>query len=130
MLFHVTVEVYPTVILDDDKRSRELLGPHIQNIMGSGKVREAGLLASKRGASSSWTSMLQRNSTSCSGPRSTATLRWTHSRWCPWRRLGSSSRGGPPRAGSSLRKRQGWGPTGLRLFTAYKERSRKFWASR
>ncbi len=49
MLFHVAVEVYPTVILDDDKRAREVLGPHIQNIMGSGKVREAGLLASKRG---------------------------------------------------------------------------------
>ena len=49
MLFHVTMEVYPTVFLDDDKRSREVVGPQLQNIMGSGKVREAGLLAGKRG---------------------------------------------------------------------------------
>ena len=48
MLFHVTMEVYPTVFLDDDKRSREVVGPQLQNIMGSGKVREAGLLAGKR----------------------------------------------------------------------------------
>ena len=48
MLFHVTIEVYPTVVLDGDKRSREVAGPQMQNIMGSGKVREAGVLSSKR----------------------------------------------------------------------------------
>ena len=36
--------------MDGDKRLRELVGPHLPNIMASGKVREAGLLASKRGA--------------------------------------------------------------------------------
>jgi hypothetical protein len=29
MLFHVTVEVYPTVVLDGDKRSREVAGPQM-----------------------------------------------------------------------------------------------------
>ena len=48
MLFHVTVEVYPTVVLDGDKRSREVAGPQMQSIMGSSKVREAGVLSSKR----------------------------------------------------------------------------------
>ena len=27
MLFDVTIEVYPTVVLDDDKRTREVFGP-------------------------------------------------------------------------------------------------------
>jgi hypothetical protein len=76
MLFHVTVEVYPTVVLDGDKRSREVAGPQMQNIMGSGKVREAGSLAASVRSSSSWTSMLQRNSTSCLGRRFTAALQW------------------------------------------------------
>ncbi len=48
MLFHVTIEVYPTVVLDDDKRSRKVFGPQLQNIVGSGKVREAGALSGKR----------------------------------------------------------------------------------
>jgi hypothetical protein len=49
MLFHVTIEVYEEVVLDGDKRLREMVGPHLPNIMGSGKVREAGILADKRG---------------------------------------------------------------------------------
>lgn len=49
MLFHVTIEVYQDVVLDGDKRLREMVGPHLPNIMGSGKVREAGILAGKRG---------------------------------------------------------------------------------
>jgi hypothetical protein len=49
MLFHVTIEVYEDVVLDGDKRLREMVGPHLPNIMGSGKVREAGILAGKRG---------------------------------------------------------------------------------
>jgi hypothetical protein len=49
MLFHVTFEVYDNVVLDGDKRLREILGPQLQRIMESGKVREAGLLSGKRG---------------------------------------------------------------------------------
>jgi hypothetical protein len=49
MLFHVTAEIYPTVILDDDKRVREAVGPQLQRVMESGKVREAGILSGTRG---------------------------------------------------------------------------------
>jgi hypothetical protein len=50
MLFHVTIEAYSDVVLDADKRLREILSPQLQKVMESGKVREAGLLSSKRGA--------------------------------------------------------------------------------
>jgi hypothetical protein len=50
MLFHVTFEVHDNVVLDGDKRFREMFGPRLPMIMESGKVREAGLLSSKRGA--------------------------------------------------------------------------------
>jgi hypothetical protein len=50
MLFHVTIEAYDNVVLDADKRLREMLAPQLQKVMESGKVREAGLLSSKRGA--------------------------------------------------------------------------------
>ena len=50
MRFHVTMEVRDTVVLDDDKRMREFLGPHLQRMMESGKVQESGLLCGKRGA--------------------------------------------------------------------------------
>jgi hypothetical protein len=43
MLFHVTWETYPTVVLDDDKRVREAVGPQLQRLMQSDKVREAGI---------------------------------------------------------------------------------------
>ncbi len=49
MRFHITTEVRDTIVLDDDKRMREVLGPHFQRIMESGKVRESGLLCGKRG---------------------------------------------------------------------------------
>ncbi len=48
MLFHVTWEVYPTVVLDDDKRVRDAFGPQLQRLMQSEKVREAGILSGKR----------------------------------------------------------------------------------
>jgi hypothetical protein len=35
--------------LDDDKRVREALGPQLQRVMQSGKVREGGVLGGKRG---------------------------------------------------------------------------------
>jgi hypothetical protein len=49
MLFHVSAEIHDTVILDDDKRVRELVGPQLQRLMESGKVREAGILSGTRG---------------------------------------------------------------------------------
>jgi hypothetical protein len=49
MLFHVSVEAYGNIVLDADKRLREMVGPQLQKVMESGKVREAGILASKRG---------------------------------------------------------------------------------
>jgi hypothetical protein len=49
MRFHVTTEVRDTIVLDDDKRMREVLGPHFQRIMESGKVQDSGLLCGKRG---------------------------------------------------------------------------------
>jgi hypothetical protein len=50
MLFHVTGEMYSTINLDNDKRVRELIGPQLQKVMQSGKVREAGILSGTRGA--------------------------------------------------------------------------------
>jgi hypothetical protein len=50
MLFHVSIEVYPTVVLDGEPRLREIIGPQLQKVMESGKVREGGSLSSKRGA--------------------------------------------------------------------------------
>ncbi len=49
MRFHINMEVRDTVVLDDDKRMREFLGPHLQQIMESEKVKESGLLCGKRG---------------------------------------------------------------------------------
>jgi len=49
MLFHVTAKIHDTVILDGDKRVRELVGPQLQKMMQSGKVREAGILSGTRG---------------------------------------------------------------------------------
>ena len=48
MLFHVSWETYPTAILDDDKRVRDAVGPQLQRLMQSDKVREAGILTGKR----------------------------------------------------------------------------------
>jgi len=48
MLFYVSWETYPTVVLDDDKRVREAVGPQLQRLMHSDKVREAGILSGKR----------------------------------------------------------------------------------
>ena len=36
------------MVLDDDKRVREAVGPQLQRLMQSEKVREAGLLSGKR----------------------------------------------------------------------------------
>jgi hypothetical protein len=49
MRFHVTTEVRDTIVLDDDKRMREILRPHFQRIMESDKVQDSGLLCGKRG---------------------------------------------------------------------------------
>ena len=47
MLFHLTWETYP-VVLDDEKRLREAVGPQLQRLMHSEKVREAGILSGQR----------------------------------------------------------------------------------
>jgi|SRR5215216_5923406 len=47
MLYHVTWEIYPTVVLDDDKRVREAVGPQLQRLMQSDKVRQAGAITGK-----------------------------------------------------------------------------------
>ncbi len=49
MRFHVTMEVRDAIVLDDDKRMREFLGPHLQRIVESDKVLESGLLCGRRG---------------------------------------------------------------------------------
>ncbi len=49
MLFHVSIDAHDTIVLEDDKRVREVLGPQLQKVMESGKVREAGILSGKRG---------------------------------------------------------------------------------
>ena len=50
MLFHLTFEVLEEIVLPEAKTMRnEWLGPQLQKVMDSGKVREAGLLVGKRG---------------------------------------------------------------------------------
>jgi hypothetical protein len=49
MRFHVSTEVRDTIVLDDDKRMREFLGPHFQRIMESDKLQDSGLFCGKRG---------------------------------------------------------------------------------
>ena len=50
MLFHVTFEVYEEFVLPEVRSVRnEWVGPQLQRVMESGKVREAGLLTGKRG---------------------------------------------------------------------------------
>jgi len=64
VLFHVSAEIHPTVNLDDDKRVREVVGPQLQKMMESGKVREPVSLAARGEASSSSTSTHPKNSLS------------------------------------------------------------------
>jgi len=46
MLFQVTFEVYEAIVLPEAKSLRnEWLGPQMQKIQESGKVRESGLLS-------------------------------------------------------------------------------------
>ena len=49
MLFHVTIEVHDAIVLDDDKRLREVLGPQLYQVVESGKVQASGLFTGKRG---------------------------------------------------------------------------------
>ena len=50
MLFHVTWEVYEEIVLPEVRTVRnEWVGPQMQRVMESGKVREAGLHSGKRG---------------------------------------------------------------------------------
>ncbi len=46
----VTFTVYDTIVLDEDRRLRnEVVGPRMQDIMGSDMVRESGILTNNRG---------------------------------------------------------------------------------
>jgi len=49
MLFHVTIEVHDAIVLDADKRLREVLGPQMQHLMESGKVQASGIFGGRRG---------------------------------------------------------------------------------
>jgi hypothetical protein len=48
MRFLVTNKVRDTIVLDDDKRLREVLGPHFQRVLQSDKVQDSGLLCGER----------------------------------------------------------------------------------
>src|SRR5688500_17346490 len=50
MRFHITTTVRDTVVLDDDKRMREILGPHFQRVQQSEKVIDSGGLCGRRSA--------------------------------------------------------------------------------
>ncbi len=50
MQFHVTLRVHDTIVLDGDKRVREVLGAQLQQLMASGKVTASGFLGGVRGA--------------------------------------------------------------------------------
>jgi hypothetical protein len=49
MQFHITAEMRDTIVLDADKRMREIFGAHLQQLVQSDKVKESGLLCGKRG---------------------------------------------------------------------------------
>lgn len=49
MQFHVTIKVLDTIVMDEDKRLRQVVGPRLQKILASGKVRASGIFASNRG---------------------------------------------------------------------------------
>jgi hypothetical protein len=49
MLFHISTKAHDAVFLDDDKRVREAVGPQLQRVMQSGKVRQAGIFSDTRG---------------------------------------------------------------------------------
>ena len=86
MLFHVSTKAHDAVFLDDDKRVREAVGPQLQRVMQSGKVRQAGIFSDTRGASSWSTSTRPKSSLSCSGLWSTPTSSWRRTPLPPWRR--------------------------------------------
>ncbi len=45
----VTVVVHDTIVLEEDKRLRQLVGPRVQQITGSGKVKASGIFTNNRG---------------------------------------------------------------------------------
>ncbi len=75
MLFHVTFEILEEIVLPEAKTMRnEWLGPQLQKVMESGKVREAGLLSASEAASSWWTLTIRRSSLRCSARSCTTPL--------------------------------------------------------
>lgn len=50
MQFLVTMEVHDAIVLEGDRRLREVLGPQIQHVAESGRIQASGFLGGKRGA--------------------------------------------------------------------------------
>ena len=86
MLFHVTWETYPTVVLDDEKRLREAVGPQLQRLMQSEKVREAGILSGQRAGFFLVDIDAPEELQGSSGQRSSPTSRWRRTPLRPWTR--------------------------------------------
>ncbi|HWE60451.1 MAG TPA: hypothetical protein VHB98_01945 [Chloroflexota bacterium] len=49
MQFLVTIKIHDAIVLDGDKRVREVIGPQIQHILESGKGQGGGFLGDMRG---------------------------------------------------------------------------------
>lgn len=49
MLSYVTIEGHDAIVLDDDKRLWEVLGPQLQQVMELDKTQASSLLTGKRG---------------------------------------------------------------------------------
>ena len=77
MRFHVTFEVRDTIVLDDDKRMREFLGPHMQRIMESARSKTVASCAASEAAFTSSTSMPPRSCSNCLAPKFTLILKRT-----------------------------------------------------
>jgi hypothetical protein len=49
MQFHVTIKVHDAIVLDDDKRLREVLGPQLQKVVLSDRSPAGGFFGGTRG---------------------------------------------------------------------------------
>lgn len=49
MQFHVSIKVHDAIVLDGDKRLRQILGPQVGKILESGKSQGGGFLGGIRG---------------------------------------------------------------------------------
>jgi len=49
MQFHVAITIHDALVLDQDRRLRQVLGPQIGKVLASGKVQGGSFLAGVRG---------------------------------------------------------------------------------